>query len=399
MSADIISMGGDLEGGSSAPDTGTDSTGGDYGLSSLENALDSTSSGQDGQAPPPASTGPSTGYQRVDFAERRGSYQKAQGGWKHREMQRQQQSRQYQEERNAWAHQMKEVADLMKQVAAANQQPGEQEAPPDPFTDWAGFQAWQAKQQNSLMDAKLKPIIERFEKDRVNEERVAQQQFQSEQQQQHISRTTSVLQEAHAAYNQQHPELAFGSEERITYGLDMLSSVFEKGMGWDPSDAHKVTLAIAQGAAGRGENPAMAVDAFFTNLLQEAAESVRAHYAVAGYDLPPIMPASPGGHQQDGGQQQLVYQQFPQQQQPGPAARENARLAAVRQRSQGVASPRPRQPARGNNAQPQSRAWSRANDYQQAGREVDWNDVQRIAQQEAGGNKAHALRIMQAIPR
>lgn len=405
MSADIISMGGDLEGGSGAPDTGTDSSGGDFGLSGLEQALDSTSTGgQEGgqpSAPPPASSAPS-GYQRADFTGRRGTYQQAQGSWKSRQMQRQQEAENHRLEREGMAQQMQQIASLLQQQVALTQKPGEQEPPPDPWTDFPAFQAWQAKQQDAALDARLKPLMDYFQQTQQREQSAAQQQFHSQQQQEHIARTTSSLQEAHAAYAQQHPELAHGAEERISFGLEALTSVFSNGLGWTQDGANlagKVTLAVAQYAQAGGENPAAAVDAFYTNLIQEVGESIRGHYAALGYDLPEILPATPGGYQeQDGGYQQQPYQ--PQYQpQVNPAARENARLQAVRQRSQGVASPRPRQPARGNNAQPQSRAHALANDYARAGREVDWNAVQRLATQEAGGNKTMALRIMQAIPR
>jgi len=403
MSADVISMGGDLEGGSgAAPDTSTDSSGGDYGLSGVEQALDSTSGGQEGgQTPPPASTGPAPGYQRADFTERRNTYGKFQGGWKSREVKRQEQMNQYREERAAWAQQMQEVAQLLQQQVALSQKPGEQEEPPDPFTDWAGFQAWQAKQQDAALDARLKPLMDYFQQSKAKEEAAAQQQYHGQQQQEQISQTTSALQEAHAAYAEQFPELAHGAEERISFGLEALTSVFSNGLGWTQDGANlagKVTLAVAQYAQAGGENPAAAVDAFYTNLIQEVGESIRGHYAALGYDLPEIMPASPGGYQeQDPGYLQQPYQQAPQQ--LDPSARENARLQAVRQRSQGVASPRPRQPARGANAQPQSRAHALANDYRRANRPVDWDQVQRLATQESGGNKMMALKIMQAIPR
>lgn len=404
MSADVISMGGDLEGGSgAAPDTSTDNAGGDYGLSGVEQALDNTGGQESGQptSPPPASSSPS-GYQRADFTERRGTYGKFQGGWKSREVQRQQQQRQYQEERNAWAQQMQEVAQLLQQQVAMTQKPGEQEPPPDPMLDWAGFQAWQAKQQDAALDARLKPIMDYFQQSKSREEAAAQQQYHSQQQQEQIAHTTSSLQEAHAAYAEQYPELAHGAEERISFGLEALTSVFSNGLGWTQDGANlagKVTLAVAQYAQAGGENPAAAVDAFYTNLIQEVGESIRGHYAALGYDLPEIMPAAPGGYQDAGyPQQQPVQQQF-QPQQVDPAARENARLQAVRNRSQGVASPRPRQPARGSNGQPQSRAHALANDYRQAGRPVDWDQVQRLATQESGGNKTMALKIMQAIPR
>lgn len=402
MSADIISMGGDLEGGNSAPDTGTDSSGGDFGLAGVEQAIGSTAGGQEGgQAPPPASTGSAPGYQRADFTERRTGYSKFQGGWKSREVQRQQQQRQYSEERAAWAQQMQEVAQLLQQQVALTQKPGEQEPPPDPFVDFAAFQAWQAKQQDAALDARLKPLMDYFQQSQQKEQAAAQQQYHSQQQQEHISRTTSSLQEAHAAYAQQSPEQAYGAEERISFGLETLTDVFSGGLGWTQDAANlagKMTLAVAQYAQAGGENPAAAVDAFYTNLTQVIGESIRSHYAALGYDLPAIMPATPGGDSWDGGQQQIDPAPF-QQRQIDPAARENARLQAVRQRSTGVASPRPRQPARGNNAQPQSRAHALANDYARAGRPVDWDAVQRQATAESGGNKMMALRIMQAIPR
>lgn len=399
MSADIISMGGDLEGGSSAPDTGTDS-GGDYGLSGVEQALDSTS-GQEGGQPsaPPPSSAPS-GYQRADFTERRGTYSKFQGGWKSREVKRQQELENFRLEREGYAQQMAQIAQLLQQQVALTQKPGEQEEPPDPFTDWAGFQAWQAKQQDAALDARLKPLMDYFQASQQKEQAAAQQQQFGQQQQEQIARTTSSLQEAHASYAEQYPELAHGAEERISFGLEALTSVFSNGLGWTEKGAQlagTITLSVAQYAASGGENPAAAVDCFYTSLIQEVSEGVRAHYAAMGYDLPEIMPASPGGYQ-DGGYQQPAQQQY-QPQQVDPAARENARLQAVRQRSQGVASPRPRQPARGGNAQPQSRAHALANDYRRAGRPVDWDQVQRLASQESGGNKMMALKIMQAIPR
>ncbi len=402
MSADLISMDSALEGADSAPDTGTDSAGGDYGLSGLEQALDSTSTGEQGggqpSAPPPPSSAPS-GYQRADFTGRRGSYQQAQGSWKSRQMQRQQQLESARLEREGFKEQMSQIADLMKQTVALTQKPGEQEPPPDPFTDWAGFQAWQAKQQDALLDAKLKPVIEYYKQTRERDEQVAQQQYHSQQQQEQITHTTSALQEAHASYARDYPELAHGAEERITFGLEALTNVLSNGLGWTEQGAQlagTITLSIAKYAAAGGENPAAAVDAFYTNLTQEIGESIRSHYAALGYDLPEIMPAAPGGYQeQGGGYQQPMYQQP----QVDPAARENARLQAVRQRSQGVASPRPRQPARGNYAQPGSRAHALANDYRRAGRDVDWNQVTRVAKEEAGGNFALAQKIIQAIPR
>lgn len=405
MSADIISMGGDLEGGSSAPDTGTDSAGGDFGLSGLEQAIESTSGAQEGgqggqAAPPPASSSPA-GYQRADFTERRTGYSKFQGGWKSREVQRQQQMEGYRLEREGMAQQMGQIAQLLQQQAALTQKPGEQEPPPDPWTDFPAFQAWQAKQQDAALDSRLKPLMDYFQQSKAQEQAAAQQQFHSQQQQEHISRTTSLLQDSHASYAQQFPEQAHGSEERITFGLEALTSVFSNGLGWTQDGANlagKVTLAVAQYAQAGGENPAAAVDAFYTNLIQEVGESIRGHYAALGYDLPAIMPVTPGGNSWDGGQQQIDPALL-QQRQGDPAARENARLQAVHQRSQGVASPRPRQPARGNNAQPQSRAHALANDYRQANRPVDWDAVQRQATAEAGGNKTMALRIMQAIPR
>lgn len=395
MSDDLIPMGNDLGGDgpsfspdTSAPDAGAD----DHGLAGLDQAL----GGGGGQQFTPAPAQAPQQRPQPQTGQRAGAYRHAQRTWSQRNRERNQQLEQLRAEREGYAAQMREVAELLKGVAGSfPQQQKTDEPPPDPMLDPGGFQAWWTKQNSSMLDERLKPLMDNFAAIKANQDAAAQREQQSYQQQQMVQQTEGMLVNAQRAYEEQFPELAYGAEDRITSGLETLSRVFENQLGWGSDGAamaQRVTLAIAQYAQAGGENPAAAVDAFYTGLIQEVADGLHEFYAAQGIELPPFFV------QMGQGAQQPTYQPAPAPQQPNPAARENQRLQQVRQRAQNVANPRPRQPARGSGNQPTSQAWALAASYRAAGQSVDWNRVAQVAKQEAGGNLKLAQQIMQQIP-
>lgn len=386
MADDLIPMGDTAApdsggGGESAPEPS------DGGLSGLSRALG------DGEQQQPSAQPAQPSRPAPARPDRRETYAKGQRTWKSRQEEKNRQLQELREERESWkSHLAGMVQQVQEYVAAVKGVPKAEEAP-DPMLYPVEFQAWLSKQQDANLDAKLAPALEQLKLITGRIEETDQQHQHAAEQQRLQQQTEQMLQGEFQEYAQTYPELAYGAEDRITSGLETLTRVFEQNLGWDQDGATmagRVVFAISEYARKGGENGAAAVDAFFTGLIQDVAAGLQEHYSAMGYDLPDFGPVYPDGSTAP------AYQAPPPP--PSPAAREQQRLEQVRARAGSVSSARPRQPARNNGNQPKSKAEALAAQYRRAGREVDWNAVNRLAKEEAGGNLTLALKIMQSIP-
>jgi hypothetical protein len=386
----MISMGAD-EG---APDTGAPDTEGggvfDQALADMEGTL----AGEGGSAPEPPQNRPQDAppsFNRGDAYKT--AVKKQQRTWAQRQREKNaelERLREVEAAQGQWQSQIAETVQHLKELAKLQTGGGAEEIP-DPVLDPAGFAAFIQKGGNSALEAQIRPVMERLQGITGRLEEADQQRAASEAHQRQIEETTRGFEEEIEQYREMYPELEHGAEDRILGGMDILAEVFTERLGWGDVGqrmAHTIASAVARTAQMDGTLGVMAVDQFFTGLMESAASRILEHYAAMGYELPPFAALAMEGA--EGGSPVPAPRPAP----PSPAQREIARQEAVRQRGASVNSARPRQPARGTTA-PTSKAAVLALDYRGAGRDVDWNAVMKTALQESGGNRARAQAIYQ----